>query len=121
MPPDDGVDVFHRLTANDATAVPGSREVRLLDARVNRLERAQERNELRGEALERGDLGCEPGVTASFGRRDEEERGEAGWLELVRDIRVPDGGRGAIVTLKVVRRVCIAVDEVQVRVVLRVP
>lgn len=121
MPPDDGVDVFHRLAADHAAAVAGPREVRLLDARVDRLERAQERNELWREALDRGDLGREPGVAANVGRRDEEERGQAGRLELVRDVRVPDGGREAVVALEVVRRVRIAVHEVQVGVVLGVP
>ena len=113
--------VLHGLTADDSAAVALSREVGLLNAGVDGLERAQECYELRRETLERGDLGRKPSVSAGVGGGEEEQCGQARWLELVRDVRVPDGGGDAVVALKVVRRVCIAVDEVQLGVVLGVP
>ena len=113
VPADDGVDVLNGLAADDTSAAPRARELGLLEAGVRRLERLEELDELRREAAEGRDLGREERVAAGARLREEEERREPGRLELVRHVRVPDRGLHAVVKLEVVRRVRVAVHEVQ--------
>lgn len=83
MSPDHGMDILHGFTTDHTPTLSTSRELGLLNPRVDCLERAKERKELWRELLERGDLGCEHGV--STGRRggEKEESGETWGLELV--------------------------------------
>jgi hypothetical protein len=46
VPADERVNVLNRLTAHDTAATAATREVRLLDTRVDGLERAQEGDKL---------------------------------------------------------------------------
>jgi hypothetical protein len=55
--------------------------------------------------LERGHLRCEERVAAGLGLCEEEERGEAGRLELVGYVGVPDGRRDGVVELIVEGRI----------------
>ena len=62
------------------------------------LECAQESHEGRRQLFQGGYLRSEEGVSSAFWLSEEEERGQAGRLELVGDIGVPDcGGDGVVV------------------------
>ena len=113
VPTDDRVDVLHRLAANDTSTTARTGELGLLEAGVGRLQRPEEGDELGRETLERRHLRGEEGVASRGGLGEQEERREARRLELVGDIRVPDGRADPVLALKVVGRVPVAVHEVQ--------
>ena len=97
---DDWVCVFNGFTSKDATPLCRLVIICLLESRVDGLQCAQEGNE-RGRKLPEGEnLRTVEGIASCSGLGEEEESGEAGRLELVRYIRVPDGGCNAIVRLK---------------------
>lgn len=121
MFPHERVNVLDRVAAHDGSAVSLARVFGLLEARVNDFERPEERLELRGEALECRDLRRENGVSSRLRLAEQEERRQAGRLQLVRDVRVPRRGCEPFLALEVVRRVGVTVDEMQLRIAFWVP
>lgn len=68
---------------------------------------SQKRDELWGEFLERRYLRSKEGVSTSSRLRQKEESGEARWLQLIRDVRVPDSRSDTVVDLEI--EACIGV------------
>ena len=66
VPPNDGVNIYHRLAANDTSTTARTGELGLLEAGVRGLERLEERDELRREAAQRGHLRREDRVAAGL-------------------------------------------------------
>ena len=91
--------MLDRVTTHDPPTVSRARVRRLLEARVHRLQAAEELDEFRRQALEGSDLAGEKRVTtgervleaftASVRLCDEEESRQARRLELVRYVAVP--------------------------------
>lgn len=111
MRPDDGVLVHHGLAALDAPARNSSRD--LLDARVRGLEPVQTLLEEGAQPVVGLDGVDKEGVAARLGLvEDVQERGSGGLL-LVRHVRVPRHGAGAVGKVGVGAVVAgAAVDEV---------
>ena len=86
------------LPAHSSSTATPSGELCLLETRVDGLECAQESHEGRRQLLQGGYLRSEECIPSAFWLSEEEERGQAGRLELVGDIGVPDcGGDGVVV------------------------
>lgn len=117
MGADNGVVVDDGLAALDA--VPGGRGIHLLDARVRGAEAMQALLEQRAQALVGGDGVDKERVAARLGPVQDVQKGGAGGLLLVRDVRVPRDGAGARLKVGLVALVAgAAVDEVDLRVAL---
>src|ERR1700709_2024177 len=102
---DDGMDSFHWIPPDGAPSFTRARKVGLLDAGMYGLEGAQERDELGGKLLQGLNLRRKQCIASGLGLGEKEERGEARWLQFVRDIGVPDGRSDAIIDLEVEGRV----------------
>ena len=101
MSPHHRVHVLHRFPSHHASPLTAPRELSLLYTRVYRLQRSKERGKLRRQFLQGRDLRREESVSTSGGLRKEEEGGQAWRLELVRNVRMPDGGGDAVRNLEV--------------------
>lgn len=113
--------MLNGIAADDTSASSSPGELSLLDTRVDSLQRLQEGDKLRRELLEGGDLRCEERVAAGRRRGEEEEGRQAGRLELVRNVGVPDRGGDAVVDFEVETGVSVSVDEVDLWVAFGVP
>ncbi len=94
MRADDGVLVDNRLAALDAAAAQAG--IRLLDGRVRRLEAVQALLEGGAEAVVGLDGVDEERVAARLGLVQDVQEGGSGRLLLVRHVRVPGHGGGAV-------------------------
>lgn len=113
----DGVVVDHRLATLDA--VPGRGGIHLFDARVRCAEAMEALLEERAEALIRLHGIHKERVAARLGPVQDVEKGGAGRLLLVRNVRVPGDGAGARLEVRLVALVArAAVDEVNLGVAL---
>lgn len=89
------VDVGNGLAALNAALIRGV--LGLLFGAVDHVQRAEELLERGRQALERGDGVAEERVAAAGGALKHAEEGVGGWLELVRDVRVPADRGDAVV------------------------
>lgn len=92
MAANERVDVLDRLTLDGVFAVKSGCAAGLLVARVFNLKRLEVGAERGRQAVVRLDLVEEERVAAGSGRVEQEERGQAGRLQLVRDVP----GRGEV-------------------------
>ncbi len=99
-----GVDMLYWFPTHNPASATGAREVSLLDTRVDGLERSQEGDERRRKFIEGRDLRSEESVTTTFRLCEEKEGSQTGWLELVGNIRVPDGRCYGVIDFEVEAR-----------------
>ena len=115
------VHVLYGLSSDDAASLSGAGEVRLLDAGMDGLERAEEGDELGGELFQRLHLADEECVSSSAGRVQKEECGQPWRLKFVGDVRMPSGVCDAAFIVKVTVVVLVFVYEMEFWIILWVP